>query len=707
MALIGKIRQNMWFVFALLGAALVAFMMMDSSPGGGGGNSGTTAFSVNGEKIDVQQLQRIESIESNSTGLSGNSLRSKVYDDLVTRMIVKDESEALGLKVSDTEMENLLFGNKLSPVIQQLFRDPRTGTVNRQNLQDVKTQIDAGTANPNFMALWNEKKSQAALTEIQNKIGTMVSKGLYTPTWMAEQLTKTNSTTADIDYVKVPMSAIDDSSIELTDADYKAYMDENKNLFNNKEEGRVLEYVVFEINPTAEDSASILSIMTEKAAEFEAKTSDDSLFALSNGGNYVNFFFKAEDLPEAFQDVAGTMEVGSVHGPIINERFYSAMKLIDRKVVADSVKLSHIFRPVQRTSTDQVATEIAYLDSLKNVIESGVEPFDSIAVKFSQDLSTSSKGGDLGYVTQGQFFPEINDIAFFTGNVNSLYRVQTDNGIHIIKITERIFTNQDPKFKVAFINEGIEPSDNTVSEIINNASAFISENRTIESFRSNYSKYPNASLKTSKILSKKDYQFEEFGFADDARNIILYAFNEDTEVGDVSPDLFSFRDQQFSYESNLVIPALQAKTSKGVAKLADVKNSITDQVMEFAKARKIAEMMKSNSLEDITSSMNGATSGTLTNVRTSSSFLQDLGYEPKVIAAILSNAAGTMTQPIIGNGGVYKIKINNKVDNAASSSAVFAKQSENVKARQNTNYLLFDALKESANIKDKRMDFSL
>jgi len=34
MALIGKIRQNMWFVFALLGVALVAFMMMDSNPGG-------------------------------------------------------------------------------------------------------------------------------------------------------------------------------------------------------------------------------------------------------------------------------------------------------------------------------------------------------------------------------------------------------------------------------------------------------------------------------------------------------------------------------------------------------------------------------------------------------------------------------------------------------------------------------------------------
>lgn len=706
MALIGKIRQNMWFVFALLGVALIAFMMMDSSPGGGG-STGTTAFSVNGDKVDVQQLQRLESIESNSTGMTGNQLRSKVFDDLITRTIVSNEAEALGLNVSEEEMEDLLFGSRLSPVIQQLFRDPRTGTVNRQNLLDVKNNLDNGNVNANFMALWNEKTKQVENLEIQNKIGTMVGKGLYTPTWMAEELLKTNNITADIDYVKVPFTAINDSEISLTDADYNAYMNDNKNFYNNKEDGRVVEYVVFDITPSAKDSAAILASVSEKAIEFQSKEEgeSDSLYAVANGGNYVNFYFKTEDLPAAFQDVAPTLEIGSVHGPIVNERYYSAMKLIDRQVVADSVKLSHIFRPVERTNTSLVAESIEYLDSLQNLIEQGVEEFDSLAIKYSQDPSTASKGGDLGYVTQGQFFPEINSLAFFDGDIDEVYRVQTDNGVHLIKVTERRFTTEDPKFKVAFINSGIEPSEETVSAITNNAAEFISDNRDITTFRSNYVKYPSASLRTSKILKKKDYQFEEFAFADDARNIVLWAFNDNTEVGDVSPDMYTFRDDLFNYESQLVIPALQATTSKGMAKLADVKNSITEQVVQYAKGRKIAEMMKGKSVSDL-ASMSGATTGNLPTVRTSSAFLQEIGYQPKVVAAVITLAEGSSSEAIVGQDAVYKIKINSKSTNSGSNP-LFAKQSENMKARQDVNFLLFDAMKDNATVKDKRMDFGM
>lgn len=705
MALIGKIRQNMWFVFALLGVALIAFMMMDSSGPGGGGSQGSTAFSVNGDKVDVQQLQRLESIESNSTGITGNQLRSKVFDDLITRTLVSNEAEALGLRVSEEEMEDLLFGSRLSPVIQQLFRDPRTGTVNRQNLLDVKTNLDNGTVNQNFMALWNEKTKQAENLEIQNKIGTMVSKGIYTPTWMAEELSKTNSIAADIDYVKVPFSAVADNEISLTDADYKAYMEENKNLYNNKEDGRVVEYVVFDITPSAKDSADILASVTEKAIEFEAKTEGDSLYAVANGGNYVNFYFKTEDLPEAFQDVASEMEIGAVHGPIVNERYYSAMKLIDRKVVADSVKLSHIFRPVERTNTSLVNESIEYLDSLKNLIDRGIEEFDSLAIKYSQDPSTASKGGDLGYVTQGQFFPEINTPAFFTGDLNKVYRVQTDNGVHLIKITERRFTTEDPKFKVAFINTGIEPSQETVGLITNNAAEFISDNRDITTFRSNYAKYPSASLRTSKILKKKDYQFEEFEFADDARNIVLWAFNDNTDVGDVSPDMYTFRDELFNYESQLVIPALQATTSKGMSKLADVKNSISDQVMQYAKGQKIAEMMSGKAISEL-ASMEGATTGNIPTARTSSAFLQEIGYQPNVVAAIIATPEGGNSEAIIGEDAVYKINVKSKTTNTASNS-VFSKQSENMKARQNVNFLLFDAMKDNAEVKDKRMDFGM
>ena len=707
MALIGKIRQNMWFVFALLGVALLAFMMMDSSGPAGGAGGETTAFSVNGEKIGVQDLQRIESFESSSSGLSGNALRSKVFDDLVTRSLVTGEGEDLGINVSEIEMEDLLFGAKMSPVVQQLFRDPRTGQIDPASIQQVRSNLDAGTANPQFVQLWNEKKKQVSALEIQNKISNMVSKGIYTPTWMAEELSKTNSISCNIDYVKVPFSAIADDAVSLTDADYNSFMQENKAQFNSKEEGRVVEYVSFDINPTVADSMAIKTIMEGKASLFSEKTPDqDSSFAIINGGNYINRYFKKDDVPESFRSYLDGMEVGSVVGPIVNERFYSALKLIDRKAVADSVELSHIFRRVDQSDIQGRILATNLLDSLQDDIENRVATWDSIAYKHSNDDSNKFNGGELGMITQGQFFPSINDVAFFSGKVGSIYRVSTQNGIHLIKVTDRVFNDSDPKYKVAFVNEGIEPSVATIEAITNRASEFITNNRSIENMRANLAEFPEARVSTSKVLNKKDYEFGEHGYSDDARNIILWAFKESTDLGDVSPDMFSFRDQQFNYEKSIVIPALQAKTSKGMAKLADVKSSIEGQVREYAKGKKIAEMMQSKSLEDIAASMTGATSGNVVGARTSSSFIQDIGYEPKVVAALISASEGSTTQSILGTGGVYKVTINSKTT-VGSSNSVFAKQSENVKSRQNVNYQLFEALKNGAKVSDKRMDFGM
>ena len=207
-------------------------------------------------------------------------------------------------------------------------------------------------------------------------------------------------------------------------------------------------------------------------------------------------------------------------------------------------------------------------------------------------------------------------------------------------------------------------------------------------------------------MKKGDYEFENFGFRDDARDIVIWAFNEATEVGAVSADMFSFRDPQFNYETNLVIPAVQAKTKKGMAKLSDVKASIMPQVTEYVKARKIADMVNGKSVEQVADMLESSSYGMIKNVTTSSSFVKDLGMEPKVVASVISTSDGQTSAPIIGNGGVYIIKVSDKISNA-NTNTVFAKQMENSKNRQNVVSYLIDAMKGQAEVKDKRMEFGM
>ena len=61
----------------------------------------------------------------------------------------------------------------------------------------------------------------------------------------------------DFLYVQVPYDEIENSEVNLSDEDFKAYYDENKNQFKQDEETRKVDFVVFNVVPTAKDSAGI------------------------------------------------------------------------------------------------------------------------------------------------------------------------------------------------------------------------------------------------------------------------------------------------------------------------------------------------------------------------------------------------------------------------------------------------------------------
>ncbi|MBK7637922.1 MAG: SurA N-terminal domain-containing protein [Saprospiraceae bacterium] len=62
MALIGKIRNNMWLVVVLLALALAGFIIMDMTSGGSSNSFGskTTLGKIDGNKIDYMDFQRAE-----------------------------------------------------------------------------------------------------------------------------------------------------------------------------------------------------------------------------------------------------------------------------------------------------------------------------------------------------------------------------------------------------------------------------------------------------------------------------------------------------------------------------------------------------------------------------------------------------------------------------------------------------------------------
>ncbi len=64
------------------------------------------------------------------------------------------------------------------------------------------------------------------------------------------------------------------------------------------------------------------------------------------------------------------------------------------------------------------------------------QSFEDLAKKFSTDKSTSDRGGEIGYISKGQTFPDIEKAAYSLKAGGVSEPIQTQAGWHILKVLE-------------------------------------------------------------------------------------------------------------------------------------------------------------------------------------------------------------------------------------------------------------------------------
>lgn len=82
------------------------------------------------------------------------------------------------------------------------------------------------------------------------------------------------------------------------------------------------------------------------------------------------------------------------------------------------------------------ARALKTITEIKDKIKNG-EDFSALATKYSMDVESAKKGGDLGYAKRGVFVPEFESAAFTLqpGEMSDI--VETEFGFHIIQLLER------------------------------------------------------------------------------------------------------------------------------------------------------------------------------------------------------------------------------------------------------------------------------
>lgn len=699
MSIISKIRKNSWVLIVVIGLALAAFILMDmTSQGGQFGGTQTTMGKVNGSKLDYLEFNRNEQLLYSNSTTDPYANRNSLWNTWINQQLVSQEAEKLGLGVSRTELLDLQFGNNPSGIISQRFRDPNTNQLNRARLNEIKTQIESGQfVDPNMRGFWKYQEGEIQTQRLQDKIRGMVSKGLYIPTWQVEMAHQDQSQTVTFEYVKVPFDEIDNTDVSVSDSDYKAYLNENQQVYEQEEPTRAIEYLVFDVIPSQEDSSYWEKELLKLVPELDS-TSEDSIFIVRNRGVYDAAYLKADAVNNIVADTLKQLNTGESFGPYIEDGSYKVAKMIDRKIIPDSVRSRHILRPA--TTQEEFIRANTVIDSLKEVIESGANTFEALAQQFGTD-GTASKGGDLDYAGPGTMVKPFNDLIFFKAEEGKLYKVITQFGIHLVEVTGKRFINNDEAFKIGYLVQPIVPTDKTQRQVRANAMTFLSNNRSIDAMR-NAAATEGIETTTSPYLTQNDFNLGVLGGGESSREMVRWAFT--ARVGEVSPSVYDYRDRVEYFDNKYVVAALKDTRAEGMPSVEELKTDIELAVINEKKGELLAQKMQGKDLSAIASEFESKVD-TASNISFSSTFVPVLGSEPKVIGEACTMQENTLSQPIIGQTGVYVLKVVSKTPATAATDIPQLRRTLGAQKRAQIAGALINGLKDNAKIVDNRSNF--
>ena len=189
---------------------------------------------------------------------------------------------------------------------------------------------------------------------------------------------------------------------------------------------------------------------------------------------------------------------------------------------------------------------------------------------------------------------------------------------------------------------------------------------------------------------------ENFGSAGNQRQIVRWAFESSTKVGDV---------KRFEIANvGNIIAKLKKVYEKGLTPIDDARPGIEPILRNKKKAALITAKMKGASLAAIAKS-NATTVQQALDVNLENASIPNVGQEKKVVGIAFASAVNKLSAPIEGNSGVFVIqtKLVTKAPALKNHTDYIAK----VKS-QTSSYSgrVIPALKAEADIEDNRAQFN-
>lgn len=707
MALLESIRSKAGtIVLIVIGLALFSFVMQDLFSSGNSmfrGNA-TALGEINGKTVQGEEFQRRLSVAEENlkrnqglTGIDENTrqqLINQIWNEYLDEYLFNEEMEEAGVEVSGDELFDMIQGDNIDPQVMQIpaFQDSITRQFDRNLvLKFIKNQLtEENDPDGIYRNSWAEFEQALMKQRRKNKYNTLIRKAVYVTNAQAKRDFLAKNETANIRFVGKRYDTVADSTITVTDEDLKKYYNENKFEFEQKEETRKVDYVVFQVNPSAEDRMEMLNSLVNLKADFQTATNDTAFVNANSEEGFRVATEKRGGLNPQINDSVFSGTPGRVYGPFIDGDQIKLVKLLSFSASSDSAKARHI---LISTKELPVAAAMVRADSMKAAIKGGAD-FAELARKFSEDPGSGSQGGDLGWFTEGQMVPEFND-ACFNGKVGDLTIVTTQFGVHIINLQDK--TKPSFKAKVVYVNRNIEPSSKTIDEFYAKANDFAVSAQNYDAFKEQ-AKTRNLFIVNFENVKPSDRQVNDLT---NSREMVQWMYNPERSVNDIS--------KVFDFDGKYVVAALTGMRDKGIPPFEQLKEAIKPLAIREKKAEMFrAEFEKAlagtTSIDDLGTKL--ASPATATSMTFSAYSVPSMGLEPAVIGKTFAIAQNKLSEPIKGKSGMYVIVVES-IAKTADLPADLKEQKQSLvsslSGRVDSN--VNSALVKTAKVEDMRYKF--
>ncbi len=702
MGIIGSIRKRSWIAVLIVGIAIVCFVIGDLNSNRGGipdmgkvnGNT-LTADHFNAMYDQMEMNYKVQQGMEYLTPEIEFQIREQVWQDFVQENLTQEQFDKLGLTVTPAELSDMFVGQFVHPYVRQSFTDPSTGVFDVQQVANMVNNFDQlDTA---LRAQWVDLEKFVKNDRRHQKYNNLLAQGFYMPNVIAQQVADMSVNAANVRVVQLAYQSVPNEEVNLTDEDFQKYYDKHRAEYRVSEELRSIDYIVFPINPTQEDMATIQNEVMTVWNEFQ--TVEDAEIPMfvnyESQSRYDSTYIKTSSLAAPMDSMVAAAAKGAFIEPRIIGNEWQMSKVLDVAMRPDSLRASVVLilndQAGLSTVTRTEAQAKEFTDSIFNLINSGAISFEDAVAQYSDDPQKVENGGDLGWQLDGMY--GIFNEQLVDNPQGSVFICPYPNqiGYFIVKVTGK--TEAQKKYRLATITREIVPSENTIKNVYENASQFAARNRTHSEFLAS-AQAENLQVRDAMV----NMMSNQLGGVASAREIVRWAYDEKTDIGVVSDQL---------YESNgeaYVVVALKDIYTKGYAELNQVRmmmenNVRIDKKSEVLLARADEAIAAGKDINSVAVKLN-AVVDSVNNVSFGDYYFDKFGMEPKVLGAISTAQANQFVGPIKGASGVYMIQVD-AVAPKASEDVIAVRSRLSQPAMQKVRSAM-QVLRDQAKIVDQR-----